>query len=607
MKFIYKVGGTRMIDNFTIKEVASYDKTGIRISLNKINYIFGTNGTGKTTISEFLRNSYHPKYSSCKIKWKPGSSNLDIYVYNRHFVNENFNVSNEIKGIFTLGKESTDIMKKIDNINEEIEKHREKIEILEINIEKKGREIEELQNNFMEQCWAIKQKYDTVFKEAFIGLRNNKRKFMERFLDEAANNKNNLYTYDELLKRVTSVFKSIKEKINPIQEVNYDLSLENHPIYKTKIIGKSDLDIGKLISELNISDWVRQGHKHLDKTNGKCPFCQQVLPTNFKEKLEKYFDETYTNQIKTLNEAIKNYKSELNDLIEKYNIMVKENNPFINKDKITSLLTLINSTFNENVQLLENKIKEPSINIRLKSLKEYIEQLDLEIKQVNLQIREHNRIIENIIDEKQKLINDIWRFLVDENKSYYKSYMENFSRENKALSGMKKKKEQKEHHKRKFEEEKIKLLNKLTSFLPSINEINNLLKSFGFTNFYLAESDKKGYYKIIRENGEDANETLSEGEKTFITFLYFYQLINGSNERTRVETPRIIVIDDPVSSLDSNVLFIVSSLINNIKQRIRENDHIFKQLIILTHNVYFHKEITFNKNYRKKKMRTFGF
>lgn len=75
--------------------------------------------------------------------------------------------------------------------NEEIEKHREKIEILEINIEKKGREIEELQNNFMEQCWAIKQKYDTVFKEAFIGLRNNKRKFMERFLDEAANNKNN--------------------------------------------------------------------------------------------------------------------------------------------------------------------------------------------------------------------------------------------------------------------------------------------------------------------------------------------------------------------------------------------------------------------------------
>ena len=88
----------------------------------------------------------------------------------------------------------------------------------------------------------------------------------------------------------------------------------------------------------------------------------------------------------------------------------------------------------------------------------------------------------------------------------------------------------------------------------------------------------------------------------FITFLYFYQLIFGSNDQSKVNTPRVIVIDDPISSLDSNILFIVSNLINQLKQRIRNKDSVIKQLIILTHNVYFHKEITFNKRRDRKRV-----
>lgn len=162
---------------------------------------------------------------------------------------------------------------------------------------------------------------------------------------------------------------------------------------------------------------------------------------------------------------------------------------------------------------------------------------------------------------------------------------------------MKRSKKAQEKYKNKFEREAIELEKQLISVLPSIDEINKLLKSYGFTNFYLTESEEKGFYKIVRDNGEDANETLSEGEKTFITFLYFYQLINGSNDQSKINTPRIIVIDDPISSLDSNVLFIVSSLINGLKKKIRNNDSKFKQLLIFTHNVYFHKEVSFNSGY----------
>lgn len=58
---------------------------------------------------------------------------------------------------------------------------------------------------------------------------------------------------------------------------------------------------------------------------------------------------------------------------------------------------------------------------------------------------------------------------------------------------------------------------------------------------------------------------------------------------------RVIVFDDPVTSMDSEVLFIVSSLIKVVLQSIKDNKSTVKQVFILTHNVYFHKEVTFSK------------
>jgi wobble nucleotide-excising tRNase len=55
------------------------------------------------------------------------------------------------------------------------------------------------------------------------------------------------------------------------------------------------------------------------------------------------------------------------------------------------------------------------------------------------------------------------------------------------------------------------------------------------------------------------------------------------------------VIDDPVSSLDSDVLFIVSSLIKELFAEVRKKDSHLKQIFVLTHNVHFHKEITYDQ------------
>jgi wobble nucleotide-excising tRNase len=124
------------------------------------------------------------------------------------------------------------------------------------------------------------------------------------------------------------------------------------------------------------------------------------------------------------------------------------------------------------------------------------------------------------------------------------------------------------------------------------------LISFGFLNFKIVPSNEEGFYQIQRDNGELALSTLSEGEITFITFLYYLQLAKGGSTEDTINDERILVIDDPISSLDSNVLFVVSTLIKEIIKNVKTDSGNIKQIIILTHNVYFHKEVSFEGNNR---------
>lgn len=62
-----------MIKKVLIKGEATFDQTGIELNdLKMINVIYGSNGTGKSTISRILANvDEHPQ---CEIKWKDTGS-----------------------------------------------------------------------------------------------------------------------------------------------------------------------------------------------------------------------------------------------------------------------------------------------------------------------------------------------------------------------------------------------------------------------------------------------------------------------------------------------------------------------------------------------------
>jgi len=64
------------------------------------------------------------------------------------------------------------------------------------------------------------------------------------------------------------------------------------------------------------------------------------------------------------------------------------------------------------------------------------------------------------------------------------------------------------------------------------------------------------------------------------------------------------VFDDPVSSLDADILFIVCNLIKSIVAEMRTGTSPVKQVFVLTHNIYFHKEVTFDKKRHAAKARS---
>ena len=92
-----------MITRISLQNTATFgNETQTMDKLKKLNFVFGSNGSGKTTISRVLRSP--EQYPNCTVEWENGSA-FPCKVYNSDFVAENFKDDSDMPGIFTLGKE----------------------------------------------------------------------------------------------------------------------------------------------------------------------------------------------------------------------------------------------------------------------------------------------------------------------------------------------------------------------------------------------------------------------------------------------------------------------------------------------------------------------
>ena len=589
-----------MIENMSIASVATYGATAEQLnSLSKFNFLFGSNGTGKTTVSRVMADE--TKFPMCKVTWK-GGTKLQSLVYNHDFIERNFNQSAELKGVFTLGEKQLDTLEKLATAKKELDTLTTKIETLTQTLQgadggggKKG-ELTTLEEGLKEKCWAQKQKYDAQLYGGFEGYRNNSEKFKVKVLQELASNTAALHTLAELENKAKSIFGSTPTTETSIAAVDTAMltAHEKNPILRKKVIGKEDVDIAAMIYKLGNSDWVREGRGFYEVNDGVCPFCQQETSQAFAQSLNDYFDETFVADSKAIDDLAMNYATEAARIQQQLTAIIALSPKFLDVDKLMAEKDLLDTRVALNNQRLVGKRKEASQVVELESLTNVFATIKNLIDAANTQVAEHNKMVANLATERIQLTAQVWKFVVEELKSDLTAFNSAKNALDKAIGALSTQIATVKLEKAKKESEIRDLEKQTTSIQPTIDGINRLLSSFGFQGFKLAKAPSGTSYMLLRADGTDAKATLSEGEKTFVTFLYFYHLLKGSNSNSGITTDRIVVFDDPVSSLDSDILFIVSSLIKGIFEEVRAGAGHIKQVFVLTHNVYFHKEVTYN-------------
>jgi wobble nucleotide-excising tRNase len=597
-----------MIESITIANTANYVGAPVKINkLNKINYFFGSNGTGKTTVGRIISNS--SKYPSCNVAWKGGTP-LQQMVYNNDFVEKNFHQSVELKGVFTLGEEQVDTLSKIEVVKEKLDKLTKSIEkrkqdLLGIDRSggKKG-ELTTLEVKIKEKVWELKLRLDGMHAQsAFKGNMGSKESFKAKVLQEFDSNKSLYLPVSELERKAQQIFEKSPaiEAVIATIDVSRIISHETNKILKKIVVGKGDVDIAAMIEKLGNSDWVRAGRVFYDTNNGFCPFCQQSANESLSKNLNEYFDEAFMRDSEDIDNLINSYRMDGEKLQQQLVELMLLPSKFLDLEKIKIEKERLDAKIAINIQRITGKKKEPSQTTELDSLSDVCIAIKSLIDSSNIKIAAHNKLIANLSVERTTLTAQVWKFVLEELKTELATYKSTKTSLEKAILAMTADIERAEKESATTVAELRGLEKQKTSVQPTIDGINNLLDAFGFQSFKIAKTVSGTSYKIVRSDGSEAKATLSEGEKTFVTFLYFYHMLKGSDSETGMTTNRIVVFDDPVSSLDSDILFIVSSLIKGLFDEVRNGVGCIKQIFILTHNVYFHKEVTFNIRRQNKK------
>ncbi|PHQ76979.1 MAG: hypothetical protein COB75_05665, partial [Idiomarina sp.] len=362
-------------------------------------------------------------------------------------------------------------------------------------------------------------------------------------------------------------------------------SLEQDPVLQQSIVGSDDSYLSSLVETLNNSDWVKKGMGYVDEQDD-CPFCQRTLPDGFKINLEKLFDETYEQKLNDL----KKLKNDYSDAITLLSSNVESLRP-IDENRLNTLLDLLDNELENNVRKIDSKISSPSKTVQLKDTATIIDDINEVVSELNAEIQEFNARLNEKEKYKRDIKDDYWRNVFDVNRSAIEIFNETKQSIGSEVSALRGEYKEVRAKKNESKTELTKLQERSSGAQLSISVINTQLKSLGITSFSIVPSpEEQGLYRISRQNSSEAEvyATLSEGEKTLLAFLYFVESCFGSKNKDEavVLNNRIIVIDDPISSLSHNFVFDIASIIHH--KIICDN---FLQVFVLTHNMYFFHEL----------------
>jgi wobble nucleotide-excising tRNase len=347
-----------------------------------------------------------------------------------------------------------------------------------------------------------------------------------------------------------------------------------------------------------IRDWAEKGislHKELEE----CSFCGNPLIDDRIKLLNSYYSNASALLRKSIKDCLDKITLEI-ELIEKINLPSSLKEIISSKrddfEAESTLFTTQKDGYVKALKDLSEKLKSKEENdifnsIEIDTTPHSTDAIVTSITNINEIFKLQREFITNFDtvqeDARQEVKKHyVAKYLQDEeylSKKYIaECNTKALERINKIL----------EHHK----EQKSKIESQLKDILKGKDKLNEFIRSFLNRKDLQIEVTTDDKFKLKRGTVEAKN--LSEGEKTAIAFAYFLVKLDGLKSEDKLKET-LIFIDDPISSLDSNHIFQVYSLINSHlfgkktnAEGVLCNIHYFNQLFISTHNFEFFSFLT---------------
>ena len=361
----------------------------------------------------------------------------------------------------------------------------------------------------------------------------------------------------------------------------------------TSVLGNTP--ISELVGHPGRSMWVQEGislHKDLEE----CLFCGQELPADRLKALNAHFDESFKkiqadidsfiNRLRRSEAISRSYLESFPGRSDVYEDLQEElqNSHTIYESEHNTYVETIHSIVLALKEKRENPFGTPKLSSNLTLTPPAIDS------------------IKSVVDKHQEKINlhDTEAAKAAQRVEYFHiaDFLDEYAKLKKDLEALK---EEQNNQKTDLEDldREIAILESVGGDpAPGANELTNgLCGLLGRNELTFSTQDSKHY--VIKRAGAPATH-LSEGEQTAIALLYF---LSSVRENKIAGDPPIVVIDDPVSSLDHGILFGASA-------------HIWSELVVstyasqvflLTHNFEFFRQWLIQMEAVPKKRREGGY
>lgn len=565
-------------------------------------YIYGPNGTGKTTISNQI---------------KKMSNDYDVYVFQGF---ESVISSDKTLNAIVLGTENVEISRQLDEIDGFIESKQKEIDDIK-------ETVSEPKNENQQNFWTKKNDAEKQYNKELTELQRlykDSASFIKRLnrpqVAPISYNRKNFesdipYAKSMSNTEVELAVSIINTEIRTIKEISFpDYDMKEVLLKAKKIIEENIQEPVKLdrVDNPRKKEFVRLGFE-LHHKGDICSFCGNKISDKVFDELDNYFSES----------NISNYQSKINDMIEEINQIKKDISLFdINEEaypdyleELTRIKNQLHSIKKDNIDFL-NELQR-KLDYKCKHLFENSEPITLKLPE-NFKVLEKDyfelRRKNNSTDlpNKQEAAKESLRLhyvkqkleeikydkhigkLEELSKQKDKSVSEfekQYSRINEGSSLQKELLELKKSYK--------ELQSQTLSETKLVDIINSKLRTMvSFELNHATDESNHGIYNIKDTSSGQVRDItkLSTGEKNIIAFLYFIEKIHAFNPGVIVEKDKIVVFDDPMCSNDDGMQYLIMEELNKlIKEDINKND----KFILLTHNKHFYINAKYQMKYDK--------